>query len=119
MKLSRLVLALAGAVLLAGCAVSRPPAAVDAAAPPQWYAPLPHGGTLTDLKQWWLQFNDPLLIELIEAAQTANPNVATAGSRIAQARAARVAATSALLPSLDAAASATRGNAQAGMPLAT
>jgi NodT family efflux transporter outer membrane factor (OMF) lipoprotein len=119
MKLSRLVLALAGVVWLAGCAVSRPPAAVDAAAPPQWYAPLPHGGTLTDLKQWWLQFNDPLLIELIEAAQTANPNVATAGSRIAQARAARVAATSALLPSLDAAASATRGNAQAGMPLAT
>lgn len=119
MKLSRLAMALAAAVWLAGCAVSRPPAAVDAAAPPQWYAPLPHGGTLTDLKQWWLQFNDPLLIELIEAAQTANPNVATAGSRIAQARAARVAATSALLPSVDGAASVTRGNAQAGMPLAT
>lgn len=119
MKLSRLAMALAAAVWLAGCAVSRPPAAVDAAAPPQWYAPLPHGGTLTDLKQWWLQFNDPLLIELIEAAQTANPNVATAGSRIAQARAARVAATAALLPGVDGAASATRGNAQAGMPLAT
>src|SRR5690606_10931783 len=87
--------------------------------PPQWVASLPHGGTLADLRRWWQQFNDPLLIELIEAAQTASPNVASAGARIVQARAARVAAGAALLPPADATAAAARGNAQAGAPLAT
>src|SRR5262245_17576281 len=28
--------------------------------PSQWYAPLPHGGQVSDLTQWWDQFNDPL-----------------------------------------------------------
>ena len=68
----RLAAALAGLLWLAGCAVPRPPAAVEAAAPPRWYAPLPHGGTLADLKRWWQQFNDPLLVELIEEDQTSS-----------------------------------------------
>lgn len=107
------------ALWLAGCAVSRPPESVSAPAPAQWYAPLPHNGTLSDLTQWWQQFGDPLLIELIGAAQNASPTVASAGSRIAQARATRVAAGAALLPTLDANASITRGNAQPPAPLAT
>ena len=66
MKLLRALAAAAGLLsLLAGCAVSRPPASVDAAAPPRWYAPLPHGGTLADLRQWWRQFEDPVLIRLV------------------------------------------------------
>ena len=69
------------ALWLAGCAVSRPPESVSAPAPAQWYAPLPHNGTLSDLTQWWQQFGDPLLIELIGAAQDASPTVASAGSR--------------------------------------
>ena len=115
------LLALAAAVSwLAGCAaINRPPAEVAAPTPPQWYAPLPHDGTLADLQRWWQQFNDPLLIELIEAAQNASPTVATAGSRIAQARASRIAAGAALLPTLDANAAAQRGNTQLGTPLAT
>lgn len=112
-------LAAAGAVfLLSACAVPRPPASVDAQVAPQWYAPLPHNGTLTDLTRWWQQFNDPLMVELIVAAEDASPTLATARSRIEQARAARVAARSALLPSLDGNVSATRGN-QPPMPLAT
>jgi NodT family efflux transporter outer membrane factor (OMF) lipoprotein len=104
---------------LAGCAI-QPPAprpAVDP--PPAWQAPLPHDGTLAGLSLWWQQFNDPLLVELVEAAQAASPTVATARSHIAQARAARVAAGAALLPSLDAVASASRGNNQPPLPLAT
>ena len=119
MKLSRLIAALAGLLVLAGCAVPRPPAAVPAAAPPQWYAPRPHDGRLADLTQWWQQFNDPLLVDLVAAAQTASPTVASAGARIAQARATRVSARAALLPTLDATLSATRSNAQPGVPLAT
>jgi NodT family efflux transporter outer membrane factor (OMF) lipoprotein len=105
-------------LLLSGCAVPRPPSTIADSAPPRWHAPLPHGGTLADLRQWWQQFNDPLLVELVDAAQTANPNVATAGARIAEARSARVAARAALLPTLDGTLSAARGNTQAGLPQA-
>lgn len=116
MKLLRLLAGAAGLLWLAGCALPRPPAAAAATAPPQWYAPLPHGGTLVDLRQWWQQFNDPVLVDLVEAAQTVAPTVASAGSRIAQARAARVGANAALLPALDGGLSASRGNTQTGLP---
>ncbi len=119
MKLVRLGTALSVVLGLAACAVSRPPETVAAATPPQWYAPPPHGGSLSDLKAWWQQFNDPVLVELIEAAQTVSPNVASAGSRIEQARAARVGAGSRLLPGVDAGASVTRGNTQVGLGTAT
>lgn len=111
--------AAAGALLLAGCTAPRPPAAVSAAAPPRWYAPLPRDGKLADLTQWWTQFGDPLLVELIVAAEDASTDIATAGTRIAEARASRVSARAALLPSVDASLSVTRGNAQTGIPLAT
>jgi NodT family efflux transporter outer membrane factor (OMF) lipoprotein len=117
MKLFRPCAAAAGLLLLlSGCAVPRPPADLADHAPPRWYAPLPHGGTLADLRQWWQQFDDPLLVELVDAAQSASPTVAAAGTRIAEARAARVAARASRLPSVDAGVSASRGNAQAGLP---
>lgn len=108
----------AAALTLVACAVNRPPEQVEAPAPPQWYAPLPHGGTLADLALWWQQFNDPLLIELIEAAQSVSPTVASAASRIEQARATRVAAGAALLPTVDANAAAARAR-QPPAPVAT
>ena len=114
----RLLAACAAALWLTACAVPRPPEAADVPVAPQWYAPLPHNGTLTDLTQWWQQFNDPLLIELIDAAQTVSPTVASAASRIDQSRAARTVAASALLPSVDANASAVRGR-QPPQPVAT
>ncbi|HEY8360914.1 MAG TPA: efflux transporter outer membrane subunit [Ramlibacter sp.] len=116
MGFSRLLPGAAGLLLLAACAVPRPPDSATAAAPPQWYAPLPHGGTLADLRQWWQQFNDPVLVDLVEAAQTVSPTVASAGSRIVQARAARTSAQAALLPTVDGSVSASRGNAQSGVP---
>ena len=119
MKLLPALAAAAGVLLLAACAVPRPPEKVAPSAPPDWHAPLPHGGTLADLRRWWEQFDDPLLVDLIGAAESASPDIASAGTRIAEARSARAAARSALLPSLDANASAVRGNAQTGIPLST
>ncbi|HYF20995.1 MAG TPA: efflux transporter outer membrane subunit, partial [Ramlibacter sp.] len=116
----RLPAALAGALLLAACGtITRPPPDAALPAPAQWHAPLPHGGQLADLSRWWQQLGDPLLAELIEAAQATSPTVASAASRIEQARATRAAAGAALLPSLDASASASRGNANPPAPLAT
>jgi multidrug efflux system outer membrane protein len=119
MKKRRLIAAGAVALWLTGCAGTGPSATPAAEVPPQWYASLAHNGTLTDLSAWWAQFGDPLLVELIEAAQSASPTVASAASRIEQARATRIAAGATLLPSLDAAASAARGNNQPPVPLAS
>ncbi len=126
-------LAGACALLLAGCAAQdpayqTPPAPV----PTQWQAPLPtagttaalpHGGSLAGLSQWWQLQNDPLLVELIMAGEAVNPDVSTARSNIEQARASRVASGAAMLPTLDAVASASRGRAapvnRATPPIAT
>ena len=100
---------------LSACALA-PPASVALPAPARWQAPLPHNGSLTDLEHWWRRQGDPLLAQLIASAQTVSPNVAAAGARIAGSRAQRVAASAALLPSLDAGASITRANQQSLQP---
>lgn len=104
-------LALGLATLLAACAGT--PAATDPSlqaslAASRWQAPLPHAGQPTDLVRWWSQFDDPVLVRLIDAAQAASPTLASAQARIAQARATRVAAGAALGPTLDANAGAAR-----------
>ena len=100
------------------------PPDVSAPIPLQWQAALPHLGSLTDLSQWWQQQGDPLLAELVAAGQAVSPTVASARSRIEQARTARVAAGAALLPTLDATASLSRGRSlqavgPASVPVAT
>jgi len=108
------------AALFTGCA-SAPPAAPPATSelPAQWQAPLPHTGELTVMSRWWQQFDDPVLVQLIDAAQAVSPSIASAASRIEQSRAARVAAGAALLPALDANASAVRGRQDFVSGLAT
>jgi multidrug efflux system outer membrane protein len=113
--------ALLAALALAGCA-SLSPATAPAAAPApaaQWQAPLPAADPATELKRWWQQFNDPLLAQLIESAQSASPTIAAARSRIEQARAARVAGGAALGQTLDASASAARGRFDLASPVGT
>lgn len=113
-------------VLLAGCATAPPdttPGGPAAPVPTQWHAPLPHdqahGGDVADLRHWWSQFDDPLLPQLIGAAQQASATLAQATARIADALAARVAAGAALLPAVDLAASAGRGIQGVGEPIGT
>ena len=67
---------------LAACAVTAPPPMAPAPIPVQWHAPLPHAGTLGDLSQWWTQLDDPVLLQLMDAAQQASPGIASARSRI-------------------------------------
>lgn len=115
-------LRVAATVLLAGCASALPvPAPGSAAAPVagQWNAPLPHNGRLTDLTQWWAQFDDPLMLRLIDAGQQVSPTLAQASARIGDARAARIARTAVLLPSLDARFSSSRERSEPGAPIGT
>jgi len=119
-RLSALGFVAACAVLLAGCATDVAHNTPAAPIPTQWQAPLPaavpgttaalpHDGSLAGLSRWWEQQNDPLLVELIMAAEAVSPSVSTARSNIEQARASRVASGAAMLPTLDAIGSASRG----------
>lgn len=121
--MKRLVALMAAATLLGGCAGLLPaapePPAPAAVAPPAWQATLPHGGQPTELASWWTRFDDPALPGLIAAAQEVSPTVASAGARIAEARAARVAAGAALGPTADASAAAVRTRADVQAPVVT
>lgn len=112
----RTTLALAAALALAGCSLTAPSARVDAPIPAQWQAALPHNGDLTDLNNWWRNQGDPLLAQLVDAAQAASPTLAQASARIAQSRAERVAAGAALAPNVDFTASAQRMSQQSAIP---
>ncbi len=119
MKHRLLAAALVLPLWLGACAVSRPPATVSAPVPVQWQAPLPHGGQPARLANWWAQWNDPLLVELIAAAQDVSPSLASAQARVAQARAARATTESGLAPRVDASLAVSRGNDPAPLALAT
>lgn len=113
---------------LAGC-VSAPPAQLQAPVPSQWRAPVqaaskgasgaepapvadpdvPHGGSVPQLLDWWRAWNDPLLTDLIAAAQANSPTLGSAAARIAQARLGATTATAALLPTLGVQANVSRG----------
>lgn len=116
--------AAAAALLLGGCAALAPPVEMPPLSPPapqapqSWQAPTPQAGAPAATLDWWRRFDDPLLLELIRDAQAASPTIATAASRVEQARAASVAANAALLPALNANATGTNGRAELGTPIA-
>lgn len=80
--------------------------------PASWTEPLPsaqaHDGKLSELKNWWQQFNDPELIKLIEAAQAVSADIEAAKARIVASQAAVAVTEAQLLPSINAEASASR-----------
>jgi len=74
----------------------------------QWHAKLPHGGELKNLAQWWQQFNDPTMTNLIEQAEKNNPSIAKAVGSVREARANLRIQKANQLPSLDGSAGVTR-----------
>ena len=112
-------------LLMSACAALKGPGALTTPSttrvpiPTEWQTPLPHNGQTGDLRQWWQNLGDPLLVDLISAAQTASPTLASALSRINQARAAQAANAAALKPALDASLGASRGLTQPATPVAS
>jgi outer membrane protein TolC len=76
--------------------------------PENWQAPLPHGGEISNLNEFWQRYPNPVLLEFISSAQKNAPTLATALANLAEARINRVRANAARLPKLDANASASR-----------
>jgi multidrug efflux system outer membrane protein len=114
------------ALALGGCSAFAPPVPMPPLtdppmnAPQAWQATTPQAQAgLDELRLWWQQFNDPVLLGLIDAAQAASPTLAAAASRIEQARAARTAAGAALLPALNANVSGRSGRGDVGGTIAS
>ena len=108
---------LAAALALSACSSFMPPTQVSMDAPAQWHAPLPHQGSVGSLTQWWQQQGDPVLVELIAAAQAVSPSVSQALARVAASRAQQAAAHSALVPNVGAQVAGSRGVSQPGFPV--
>ena len=107
------------AVVLTACSVTMPAPSVPAPTPIDWNAPLPHGGSLTDLREWWKAQNDPILLALIDDAQALSPTVAVALSRVETARANEATAQAGLLPGVTASLSSGRSVSLPSTPAAT
>ena len=118
----RLVSMAAVTFALSGCIVLGPDygeksATVVPNQPDAWVQPLPHGGATSVMVDWWSQFDDPLLVELITAAQSQSNTMAQATLRIAQARALLVTANAAAMPVVNASGTVTRGTLIVGAPI--
>ena len=111
------LIASAALLVLSACSSWMPPTQVSADTPVQWYAPLPHQGSVDSLTQWWQQQGDPLLVELIAAAQEVSPTVSASLARVETARAQQAAAFGALVPNLGAQVMGNRGVSQPGLPV--
>ncbi|MDP3759016.1 MAG: efflux transporter outer membrane subunit [Ramlibacter sp.] len=114
---AKLSAALLGVLLAAGCAPYLPAAPADAGVdvPAGWSQP--GSGGSQPLALWWRGFGDPLLVELVDAAQRANTDLGIAQANLREARALRDAAAAGLWPTLSVSASARRssgGGASAG-----
>ncbi len=113
------VLALAGCASTAGLPdADRVVSDSRVSAPGTWQATLPHGGSISGMSQWWQQWDDKLLVELLEAAQKQSATLAAARTRVAQARAALTGAQAALLPRVDASLQGSRGVQAPKAPIA-
>lgn len=106
----RVAAAVAGLLLLGGCASVAPrgaPRAVDV--PAAWSGGedgAPAGAA--SLASWWLRFDDPLLASLVTQALQTNTSVQGAQAALRQARATRDVTAAGLLPRVDGSASAQR-----------
>ncbi|PLP96442.1 efflux transporter outer membrane subunit [Cupriavidus pauculus] len=110
MKFLRLISALAaGGVLLAACATpERVTPTTLPLADNYVNESLAQAGAVPELANWWESFNDPVMNQLVDTAQSSNLDLKMAVSRIDTARAIRLGASSAGLPQVDLSASAGR-----------
>jgi NodT family efflux transporter outer membrane factor (OMF) lipoprotein len=109
------ILFLSGCGLLPKVGPDYRPTAV--AAPQAWHAALPHGGDGAALADWWRQWHDPLLVDLIAASEANSPTLPQAWARIQEARAEAVAAGTGDKPDLDASLNLSRADLAVAGPV--
>ncbi|WP_386752532.1 efflux transporter outer membrane subunit [Lysobacter yangpyeongensis] len=108
-------------LMLASCAVGPTYREPVPEAPVSWNAALPHDGNVATISEWWQQFDDPVLGQLIAASEADSPSLTKAWASIEKARAAVSSAKSGGLPVVTATNSASRSKqpAQSGATVIT
>jgi NodT family efflux transporter outer membrane factor (OMF) lipoprotein len=92
---------LLGTAMLSACSVGpdyRPKSAAELGVPDNWSVTA--SPSAEDLTRWWSKFDDPILGQLVEQAQTANLDIAQAVARLRQAREALVVSRSSFFPTI-------------------
>ncbi|WP_116090318.1 efflux transporter outer membrane subunit [Sphingomonas crusticola] len=119
MRRARRALLAATAISLAGCSLApdyRPPAVPTAAAYKEVTGWQPAGTAVAPSGQWWQAFGDPTLNALEARIEAANPSLAAAAARYAQARALVGEARADLFPQVDAQVNSGRSRESANRP---
>lgn len=106
------VLALTLVMGFSGCAVGPTYQAPAPKVAAQWYSPLPHGGSEAGLADWWAQFDDPALTQLVAWAEAESTSLVQAWASIEKARATLTTDRSGALPNVSGSASSTRSRQQ-------
>ena len=99
-------------LVLAACAVGPAYTEPVPATPAVWQAVLPHDGNVGTMRDWWKQFDDPTVAQLIAIAEADSPSLVKAWAGIEKARATLTTARASGLPSVDGSASLTRARQQ-------
>jgi NodT family efflux transporter outer membrane factor (OMF) lipoprotein len=98
MNMLRIGIALASLCVTA-CAVGPDYTAPDIALPQNYrHAPVPAPGPALKVEDWWNNFNDPMLVRIVERALAQNLDLAASMARVEQARAAARRTSAAQLP---------------------
>jgi outer membrane protein, multidrug efflux system len=110
------VLLLALSLPIAGCSVGPAyhPATPAALGVPDGYSVAADTRPLADIRAWWRQFDDPLLVSIVERARVNNLDIAQAVARLRQAREALIQSRAQLLPTLSGSAGYTRSQSIVG-----
>lgn len=92
----------ATAVLLSACRMTGVTGSVTPL-PQEWQhaAGFPAAAPERDLSRWWTKFNDPVLTRVLGGALRGSQNLASAASRVREARALRKAQAASLFPTVD------------------
>lgn len=109
-RFSRALLLASLAIALSGCMAGRNYREPVPEAPALWHAPLPHGGQVQAMADWWEQFNDPTLNQLVQLAEADSPSLLKAWANIGKARATLQSTRAGALPSVNASGSVSRGD---------
>jgi outer membrane protein, multidrug efflux system len=98
--------------VLAACAVGPTYSEPVPATPAVWQAALPHGGNVATMHDWWQQFDDPIVAQLISIAEGDSPSLLKAWAGIEKARATLTTARASGLPGATGTASLTLARQQ-------
>jgi NodT family efflux transporter outer membrane factor (OMF) lipoprotein len=111
-RLAAALATICASFVLAACAVGPTYTKPVPATPAVWQAALPHDGNVGTMRDWWQQFDDPIVAQLIAIAEADSPSLGKAWAGIEKARATLTTARAAGLPNVEGSASLTRARQQ-------